>query len=124
MRMNSYSRYPSVAVPFRFSAVSICIFFVFFFKRFLKQSMSVAIARSCVYRLVTFLLLLGAVAEAKLQLATPSSAGIIPFRYVANCYFTLRMPVLHHPVQTFVSRIKPLFLSPRILFYGSNLCIV
>ncbi len=81
-------------------------------------------ARSCVYRLVTFLLLLGVVAKAKLKLATPSSAGIIPFRYVAICYFTLRMPVLHHPVRTFVSRIKLLFLSLRILLYGSKLCIV
>ncbi len=57
-----------------------------------------ALARSCVYWLVTLLLLLGAVAEAKLKLATPSSAGIIPFRYVLNCYFTLRTPVLRPPV--------------------------
>jgi hypothetical protein len=76
--------------------------------------------------LVAFLLLFGVVTEAKLKLkpTTLSSAGIILFRYVPNCYFSLRMPVVQPPVQTFVSQIKPLFLSRRILFYGSNLCIV
>ena len=85
MRINSYSRYPSVAVRVRFSAASFRFFSFFFLQRFLKQSKGVALARSCLYWLVKLLLLLGAVAEAKLKLATPSSAVIIPSRSVVDC---------------------------------------
>jgi hypothetical protein len=126
MRMNSYIRHPSVAVPYSFMSQYVRPVFVVSDVTTKKQKTNdaAASARCYSHRLFAFSLLLGVVAEAKLKPTTPSSAGIIPFRYVANCYFTLRMPVLHHPVQTFVSRIKPLFLSRRILFYGSNPCIV
>ena len=36
MRMNSYSRYPSVAAPVRFSAASFCIFWSCFLQRFFE----------------------------------------------------------------------------------------
>jgi hypothetical protein len=72
-------------------------FFVFFSQRFFKQSMSVAATRSCMSRFVAFLLVFGAVAEAKLKPTTPSSAGIIPSRSVVDGYFIPNSPVPRRP---------------------------
>ena len=92
--MNAYKFIQSVSLCSRTSPFQCGQFLRFFFcSDFLKQSKGVALARSCLYWLVKLLLLLGAVAEAKLKLATPSCAGIIPFRFVVDCYFNPKLPV-------------------------------
>ncbi len=68
------------------------------------------------HRLFAFSLLFGAVAEAKFKLTTPSSAGIVPFRFVLNCYFTPKIPARRPRYLALLSR--------RIVLYGSNLCFV
>ena len=102
MRMNSYIRYPSVAVPYFFLFGYMPLVFVVNKKTRCnkkKKNDAAASARCYSHRLFAFLLVLGVVAEAKLKPTTPSSTGIIPSMSVVDCFFTLRMPVLHHPFE-------------------------
>jgi hypothetical protein len=82
--------------------------------------MIAASTRSCVYRLVTFLLVLGAVAEAKLKPTTPSSAGIIPSRSVVDGYFIPKLPVPRRPFSALLVCAYMFFFRVASCFTGQS----